>query len=115
MSPSLSGLKPLAMTPAGAASAYGRVAADATPDGGPEGALGGAAEGGFGQALTRAMQGVVDAGKQADAQSVTAISGGGNLTEVVTAVARAELALQSVTAVRDRVVQAYQDVMRMPI
>lgn len=101
---------PLAMTPAGAAGAYGRVAAGADPAA-PEDALGG----GFGQVLTRAMEGVVDAGKRADAQSVTAISGGGNLTEVVTAVARAELALQSVTAVRDRVVQAYQDIMRMPI
>ena len=111
MSPALSALKPLAMTPAGAASAYGHVAAGAAPGD----AFGGDFEAGFGQALTRAMEGVVDAGKQADAQSVAAISGGGNLTDVVTAVARAELALQSVTAVRDRVVQAYQDIMRMPI
>jgi flagellar hook-basal body complex protein FliE len=34
---------------------------------------------------------------------------------VVLAVARAELALQTTVAIRDRVVQAYQDVMRMPI
>ena len=114
MSLAVSALKPLAMTPAGAASAYGRVAGGADPAA-PEGAPGGGIEAGFGQALTRAMEGVVDAGKQADAQSVAAISGGGNLTDVVTAVARAELALQSVTAVRDRVVQAYQDIMRMPI
>jgi flagellar hook-basal body complex protein FliE len=33
----------------------------------------------------------------------------------VTAISRAELALQSATAIRDRVVQAYQDVMKMPI
>jgi flagellar hook-basal body complex protein FliE len=46
---------------------------------------------------------------------MTAIAGGGNLTEVVTAVSRAELALQSTVAIRDRVVQAYQDIMRMPI
>lgn len=107
MSIAPAGLKPLGMTPAGAASAYGRVAsgaASAVPEGG-----------GFGQALSRAMEGVVEAGKQADAQSMTAISGGGNLTEVVTAVARAELSLQSAVAVRDRVVQAYQDIMRMPI
>ncbi len=39
----------------------------------------------------------------------------GNLTEVAIAVSRAELALQSAVAVRDKVVQAYQDVMRMPI
>ena len=71
--------------------------------------------GGFGGALQRALQGVVETGHQADAQAMTAIAGGGNLTEVVTAVSRAELALQSTVAIRDRVVQAYQDIMRMPI
>ena len=44
-----------------------------------------------------------------------ALNGTGNLTEVVTAVARAQLALQTATAIRDRVVQAYQDIMKMPI
>lgn len=121
MTPSLSGLKPLAMTPAGAASAYGRAASGAASEASQDGAagglggVGGDVAGGFGRALTRALEGVVETGKQADAQSVAAISGGGNVTEVVTAVARAELALQSVTAVRDRMVQAYQDIMRMPI
>jgi flagellar hook-basal body complex protein FliE len=57
----------------------------------------------------------VQAGREADGQSMKAIAGDGNLTDVVTAVARAELALQSTVAIRDRVVQAYQDIMRMPI
>ena len=70
---------------------------------------------GFGQALTTALQGVVDAGHQADTQAAAGIAGTGNLTDVVTAVNRAELALQTTTAIRDRVVQAYQDIMRMPI
>ncbi len=70
---------------------------------------------GFGQALSSAMQGVVDMGHDADAKAVAGISGTGNLTDVVTAVNRAELALQTTTAIRDRVVQAYQDIMRMPI
>ncbi len=70
---------------------------------------------GFGQALTTALQGVVDSGHQADGQAAAAIAGTGNLTDVVTAVNRAELALQTTTAIRDRVVQAYQDIMRMPI
>jgi flagellar hook-basal body complex protein FliE len=30
-------------------------------------------------------------------------------------VTNAEVALQTVTAVRDRVIQAYQDILRMPI
>ena len=65
--------------------------------------------------LNRAVQGVLDVGKQADAMSMKALSGNANLTEVVTAVSRAELAMQTATSVRDRMVQAYQDVMKMPI
>ncbi len=98
------------VTPAGAAGAYARVQNGAGP-----GEEAGPATPGFGDMLTHALGSVVDAGHQADAQSVQAITGGGNLTEVVTAVSRAELALQSAVAIRDRVVQAYQDVMRMPI
>ena len=93
----------LSVSPSGAAQAYARVA------GGAEGA------GGFGEVLGRALEGVVQAGHEADSQSMRAIAGGGNLTEVATAVTRAELALQGAVAVRDKVVQAYQDIMRMPI
>lgn len=70
---------------------------------------------GFGSALTDALQGVVDAGHTADQASAQAIAGTGNLTEVVAAINRAELALQTTTAVRDRMVQAYQEIMRMSI
>ena len=98
----------LTVTPSGAASAYARVQGGGQAAGGPS-------TPGFGDMLTKALGSVVDAGHQADAQSMQAISGGGNLTDVVTAVSRAELALQSAVAIRDRVVQAYQDVMRMPI
>ena len=104
---------PVSVTPAGAAGAYARVQSGAV--GGVTGPAGGPSGAGFGDALARAMQGVVDTGHQADAKAMQAIGGGGNLTEVVTAVSQAELALQSAVAIRDRVVQAYQDVMRMPI
>lgn len=76
-----------------------------------------AASGGsdFGGMLQSALQGVVGAGHAAEAQATQAISGGGNLLDVVSAVSKAELSLQTTIAVRDRVVQAYQDIMRMPI
>ena len=93
-----------AATAASAAGAYSRTRRGPPPS-----------QEGFGQALTQALQGVVDSGHQADVQSSAALSGTGNLTDVVTAVNRAELALQTTTAIRDRVVQAYQDIMRMPI
>ncbi len=96
----------LTVTPSGAAQAYARVAGDAAGEG---------ADSGFGAALGRALDGVVKAGHEADTQAVKAISGAGNFTEVATAVSRAELALQSAVTIRDKVVQAYQDVMRMPI
>jgi flagellar hook-basal body complex protein FliE len=71
--------------------------------------------GGFGAALQRAVEGVVEVGRSADVAATAALTGQGSVTDVVLAVSRAELALQTAVAVRDRVVAAYQDVMRMPI
>lgn len=51
-------------------------------------------------------------GEKLSAQSV---AGKAELTDVVTAVTSAELTLQTVVAVRDRVISAYQEIMRMPI
>src|ERR1700712_5569740 len=99
----------LTVTPSSAVNAYARIQSGLL-----DGAEGGGQKG-FGDVLSRALEGVVSAGHQADTQAVRAISGGGNLTEVATAVSHAELALQTAVSIRDRVVQAYQDVMRMPI
>lgn len=52
------------------------------------------------------------AGEKASSQAVT---GDGDLTDVVQAVTAAELTLQTVVAVRDKLIAAYQDIMRMPI
>ncbi len=71
--------------------------------------------GGFGAALQRAVEGAVEAGHAADAGGVRALTGQGGVSDMVLALSRAELALQTAVAVRDRVVSAYQDVMRMPI
>lgn len=106
----MSSVPTLTVSPSSAVGAYARVQngdvdATARPDGG----------GGFGDALARAVQGVADAGHKADAESIKAIGGQGNLTEVATAVTRAELTMQTALAVRDRVVQAYQDIARMQI
>ena len=100
-------LPTITVTPSGAAQAYARVASG---DAGQS-----SEQNGFGAVLGRALDGVIQTGHQADAQAVTAINGGGNFTEVATAVSHAELALQSAVAIRDKVVQAYQDVKRMTI
>lgn len=50
-----------------------------------------------------------------EAKSIEALTGKASLQDVVEAVTEAELSLQKVTAVRDRVISAYQEIMRMPI
>lgn len=69
----------------------------------------------FAATLEGVMRDAVRAGRTADAASSSAIAGGTGTTDVVMAVTRAELALQTAVALRDRVVAAYQDVMRMQI
>jgi flagellar hook-basal body complex protein FliE len=96
----------IVVTPSAAAEAYTRNS-DA---GGSTGSAGS-----FGTAMTQALDQAIETGHAADDQAMKAISGGGNLTEVVTALSHAEMTLQTATAIRDRVVQAYQDIMKMPI
>jgi flagellar hook-basal body complex protein FliE len=92
--------------PSTAAEAYTRNALGNMAAGGP---------GSFGNEITKALGEAVQTGHSADDQAMKAIGGGGNLTEVVTALSHAEMTLQTATAIRDRVVQAYQDIMKMPI
>lgn len=108
----------MAITPVGAGGSQAALLAYRAIDGGAlEGAGPAAATpgGGFSGALNRALGAVVDTARQAETGAMQAISGQGDIGAVVTAVAKAELALQTTAAVRDRVVQAYQDIMRMPI
>ncbi|SBW01091.1 Flagellar hook-basal body complex protein FliE 1 [uncultured Alphaproteobacteria bacterium] len=57
----------------------------------------------------------IDAGKQSEKMSLLALQGKADLREVVNAVANAETALQTVVAVRDKVLSAYQDILKMSI
>ncbi|GBQ70601.1 flagellar hook-basal body protein FleE [Ameyamaea chiangmaiensis NBRC 103196] len=69
----------------------------------------------FGSVLNSAVQGAIDQGHTADRLTAQGLSGGGDVTSIITAVSRAQLALQTTTTIRDRVVQAYQDIMKMSI
>jgi len=70
---------------------------------------------GFGDMLGEALQGAIDSQKTAEATSAKAVAGKADVTDVVTAVTNAEVALDTVVAVRDRVISAYQEIIRMPI
>jgi len=70
---------------------------------------------GFGDFLTHALKdavGTMKAGEQAAAQQA---AGQGDIVNVVNAVNQAEITLDTVVAVRDKVIQAYQSIMQMPI
>jgi flagellar hook-basal body complex protein FliE len=43
------------------------------------------------------------------------VNGKGNLVDVVTSVAQTQVAVEGLVAVRDRVIAAYEDIMKMPI
>ena len=54
-------------------------------------------------------------GYEGEAISAQAIANEAELHELVTTVGNAELTLNAVVAVRDRVISAYQDIIKMPI
>lgn len=69
----------------------------------------------FQELLQAAAERVVDNTNNAENTSLQATVKQAELVDVISAVSNAELALESVVAVRDRVVQAYQEILRMPI
>ena len=80
--------------------------------------LGGASAapaGGFGDILKSAMSDVMKSTKNAETQMAAQVHGKAELVDVVTAISAAETSLETVMAVRDQVISAYQEIMRMPI
>ncbi|MBR0696280.1 flagellar hook-basal body complex protein FliE [Bradyrhizobium lablabi] len=69
----------------------------------------------FSALLQDAVGSVMDTGKKADAQTMAMASGKANVMDVVTAVAETDVAVSTLVSVRDRVIQAYEDIMKMPI
>jgi flagellar hook-basal body complex protein FliE len=70
---------------------------------------------GFGDLLKEAIDGAIDTEKQGEAMSLQAATGKADINAVVTAVTNAEMTLQTVVAVRDKVVAAYQQILQMQI
>lgn len=79
------------------------------------GAAGGSERPDFGALVQSAVGSVAQAGQAAEAQAAAAAAGRADVVDVVTAVAESEAALQTLVAVRDRMIQAYEEIMRMPV
>jgi flagellar hook-basal body complex protein FliE len=69
----------------------------------------------FGKVLADQMQGMIDQGKKSDQMSLDMLNGKANVVDVVTAISQTQLAMESMVAVRDKVISAYEEIMRMPI
>lgn len=69
----------------------------------------------FGEVMKESAMAALTTLRAGEAASAKAITGEATLPDVVQAVTSAELTLQTVVAVRDRLVGAYQEIMRMPI
>ena len=69
----------------------------------------------FGDVLQNAVGSAIDTMKAGEKASADAITGKADLNDVVQAVTAAELTLQTVVAIRDRLIGAVQEIIRMPI
>jgi flagellar hook-basal body complex protein FliE len=99
------------MNPLMAAKAYAAIQGTEMPSA-PTAGVG---QSGFAEMLTSVMGDMTQTSKAAEGQMAAAVQGQGSLIDVVTAVSSAEASLETVMAVRDQVIQAYQEIMRMPI
>lgn len=96
-----------------AAAAYGRSLKTLAPSGGEGSATAGS--GGFGAMIENMVGDAAGSLRTAEAESAKQVAGKGDMIDVVTAIGAAETALDTVVAVRDRVVNAYSEIMRMQI
>jgi flagellar hook-basal body complex protein FliE len=104
---------------AAAANAYAslaRIGEDTAKIGIGGGGVGAPATGpNFGSVLKDVMDAVSDAAQKSDVQSQAVATGKANMVDVVTAVAESETAIQTLVSVRDKVISAYEDILKMPI
>ena len=69
----------------------------------------------FSHMVKNFAESAVGLGKNSEVQSAAAAAGKADLNSVVVAVTEAELTLNTVVAVRDKVLEAYREILRMPI
>ena len=70
---------------------------------------------GFQDLVQSAVENAVDMSKQSEAVTLKGITGKADIQDVVLAVSNAEIALETVVAVRDNAIKAYKEIMSVPI
>ena|SRR5581483_5969909 len=69
----------------------------------------------FGQLVKDAVSALQQSSRHSEAQSQAMVAGKANLVDVVTAVSETEVAIDALVSVRDKVIAAYEEIMKMPI
>ncbi len=69
----------------------------------------------FSDFLKKTVETSIDTLRQGESMAAKGITGTADPTDVVAAVNSADITIQTVVAIRDKMVGAYQDIMRMPI
>jgi len=69
----------------------------------------------FASLVKGAIQEAKTISERSEQLSIAGVTDRADISQVVTAVAEAEVALQTVVAVRDKVIDAYKDIIRMPM
>ena len=100
------------LSPMMAARAYAAVQNGAKPSGGPATIEEGPD---FGAMVSHSMNDVVSSSKMAEHQMAAHTQGKAELVDVVTSISSAQASLQTMMAVRDQVISAYQSILNMPI
>ncbi|MBF9042641.1 flagellar hook-basal body complex protein FliE [Rhodobacterales bacterium HKCCE4037] len=73
------------------------------------------AEAADGNAFSQAVSTFAETVAQGEAQARAAMTTGADPHSLVTALAQTELAVETAVTIRDRVVEAYQEILRMPV
>lgn len=101
---------------ANAVQAYSNVANGQAFGGGSAPKAESPSEGGEFASLVRgAIDEAIKIGEKSEQLSIQGVNDRADINQVVTAVAEAEVTLQTVVAVRDKVIESYKQILRMPI
>ncbi|MGM0421466.1 MAG: flagellar hook-basal body complex protein FliE [Pseudomonadota bacterium] len=69
----------------------------------------------FGDMLKESLGDAIETQHKSEQMSAAAVQGKADMIDVLQAVTEAETTLNTVLSIRDRLVQSYQEIMRMPI
>jgi flagellar hook-basal body complex protein FliE len=102
-------------TPSIAANAYASLAKLTDPSSLTKGASEASGGQSFGALVKEAVSALSKTTHNSDMQAQSAAAGKANMIDVVTAVAESEVAIDTLVSVRDKVISAYEEIMKMPI